>query len=56
MPSKYIKKCYDLKGSTVDRKVLKEDPKINIHDDMKMTLKDMDFLKIEKQIYIESEF
>ena len=52
-PKKYVIRTYDLKGSTFDREVLKNKPGT---DSYKGTLKDLDFLKLEKKIFIEEKF
>lgn len=53
VPRKYVLRSYDLKGSTFDREVLKNKPDAELN---KVTLKDLDFLKLEKQIFIEEKF
>ena len=52
-PRQYVIRTYDLKGSTFDREVLKNKPDT---DSYKGTLKDLDFLKLEKKIFIEKKF
>lgn len=52
-PKKYVLRTYDLKGSTFDREVLKNKTDIELN---KVTLKDIDFLKLEKKIFIEENY
>ena len=51
-PRKYIERTFDLKGSTYSREVLKKNKD---KDPSKCTLKDVDFLKLEKKIFIEND-
>ena len=56
MPSKYILRVYDMKGSTFDREKLKNVNLTGLNElNSKGTLKDMDFLKYEKRMYIKPE-
>lgn len=52
-PRQYVLRTYDLKGSTFDREVLKNKPDAEIS---KVTLKDIDFLNLEKKIFIEDRY
>jgi hypothetical protein len=52
VPKKYILRTYDLKGSEYDREVL---VKANSENYAGLILKDLDFLKIEKQLNISEE-
>ena len=52
VPRKYVLRTYDLKGSTFDREVLKNKPDAELN---KATLKDLDFLKLERKIFIEDK-
>lgn len=52
-PRQYVLRTYDLKGSTFDREVLKKNPDVELN---KVTLKDLDFLKLEKKIFIEEKY
>jgi len=52
-PRQYVLRTYDLKGSTFDREVLKNKPDAELN---KMTLKDIDFLKLERKIFIEDNY
>ena len=45
-----IERSFDLKGSTVDREVLKKFPNANLNE---ITLKDLDFINFEHQIYLD---
>ncbi|CAD8072993.1 unnamed protein product [Paramecium primaurelia] len=50
IPRNQILRTYDMKGSEYDREVLANKPSSDLS---KMTLKDLDFFKIETQIWIE---
>ncbi|CAD8088028.1 unnamed protein product [Paramecium sonneborni] len=50
IPKNYIYRTYDLKGSEYDREVLAKKSETDLS---KLTLKDLDFFKIEKQIWVE---
>ena len=52
VPRKYVLRTYDLKGSTFDREVLKNKPDAELN---KVTLKDIDFLKLERKIFVEDK-
>ena len=52
-PRQYVLRTYDLKGSTFDREVLRKKPDVELN---KVTLKDIDFLNLERNIYIEEKF
>ncbi len=54
IPREYIHNIYDLKGSTHNRQVLK-DEEIHQSADSGKTLKDLDFDKLEQQIWISVE-
>ncbi|CAK79462.1 unnamed protein product (macronuclear) [Paramecium tetraurelia] len=50
IPRNYILRIYDLKGSEYDREVLAKRSETDLS---KLTLKDLDFFKIEQQIWVE---
>ncbi|CAD8176597.1 unnamed protein product [Paramecium octaurelia] len=50
IPKNYILRIYDLKGSEYDREVLAKRSETDLS---KLTLKDLDFFKIEQQIWVE---
>ncbi|CAK74756.1 unnamed protein product (macronuclear) [Paramecium tetraurelia] len=50
IPRNQILRTYDLKGSEYDREVLAKKPESDLS---KLTLKDLDFFKIEQQIWVE---
>lgn len=50
VPKEYIQRTYDLKGSSFDREVIKNN---NTKDLKKLIMKDIDFLKLEKKLYID---
>ena len=52
-PRNRIESSYDLKGSSYDREVLKKKPNANIKT---TTLKDLDFLKIQKSLLISDYY
>lgn len=52
VPNKYILRRYDLKGSTHDRDALKGSPIESLEKPIDKTLKDLNFLKYEKNIRV----
>lgn len=51
VPRNYILRTYDLKGSSFDREVIKNN---NQKKDLKKTImKDLDFLKFEKKMFVD---
>ncbi|CAD8154098.1 unnamed protein product [Paramecium pentaurelia] len=50
IPRSQILRTYDIKGSEYDREVLSKKPSSNLSQ---MTLKDLDFFKIEQQLWID---
>jgi 1-phosphatidylinositol-4-phosphate 5-kinase len=52
VPREYILRTFDMKGSEFDREVLAKKRNADIS---KLTLKDLDFFKTEKKIYIRSQ-
>lgn len=47
-----MQKTFDMKGSQYDREVLNRNPTADLS---KVTLKDVDFFKTEKQVYIDPD-
>lgn len=50
---KFISRMYDLKGSKLDRKVLKESDKVT--DTIGQTMKDIDFELLERRLEIDPD-
>lgn len=56
-PSKNVNRAYDLKGSTVGRKTIKQEGEFSVNEIGKFgTLKDLDFLEYDKEIKINTEY
>jgi len=55
LPSRFVERIYDLKGSRYDREVMKNQEVENVSDLRGMVLKDMDFEKYEKKLWIRPE-
>ena len=56
-PSSFVKRCYDMKGSRYEREVLNKGQPVESKADLKQygVLKDIDFEKHEKKLYIKDE-
>jgi hypothetical protein len=52
VPKKYVERTFDLKGSDFDREVLKSN---SFKNPSTLTLKDIDFIKHEKKVYISDD-
>ena len=55
LPSRFVERIYDMKGSKYDREVLKNQDLDDISEARGQVLKDVDFLKYEKKLYIREE-
>lgn len=53
--SKYVIRAYDMKGSTVKRKVLDSYDNYGRKDRIKSTLKDQDFEVLEQKLYVPDD-
>jgi len=55
LPSRFVERIYDMKGSKYDREVLKNQDLDEISEVRGQVLKDVDFVKYERKLYIKEE-